>query len=442
MNRLLLAISIAVFSATANAATDWSKRLKATTDVVTKDEEVWSTFDINCEGPFVQIETKKYKPKKNQNIKLEHVPQTECLGGIFKSSIYHKRGKEDPIAYKTIDGKPYLELYLAAPGKKFVQKNVPPKKYAVKLIIHDFKGKGKYPIYHQNETFKPLLDKDKPIIKYNNLIPMINYSKGRHIPVIIGNFAVFRDAELIKLTDKEIASGQFLNDKYREKNVYYTYTSGDRVYGKYSASDMKKIFPELKNSGEIAIIDIDNKAKKLGEIEITDIDKRGIVTGRFKVRMLRESCNDILMVANCQISSVISKGEFAAAEFKLDKEMVKEGLKKPKLKLKKKLKMPKLNTTTVNKVPSSSEIISDVPKPRLHQALMGSQCKGAVAKACKTAEVTFQSYSSCLSKYNFKRNDAQDTARKNLQKCTKFYLDYTDQSKQCRKLFVEDDSCN
>ncbi len=435
-------VSVCMFSLTltinAEAATDWSKRLKPTTDGVTKDEEVWSTFDINCEGPFVQIKTKKFKAKKNQNAKVEHLPQKDCLQGVFQSSIYFKRGLEDPISYKTIDGKPYLEIYLTTPGK-YVQKNVPPKKYAIKLIIHDFMGKGKYPIYHQNETFKPRLDMDKPIIKYKNLIPMINYSKGRHIPVIMGNFAVFRDAELIELTTKEIASGQYLDDKYREKNVYYTYTSGDRVYGRYSAGDLRKIIPSIKGSGEVDIFNIDSRGKKLGEIEIEDIDKNGIITGRFKMRMLRESCNDILMVADCQISSIISKGQFEAKEYKSNKKLIKEGLAKPKLKLKKKLKMPGLNTGTVK--PSSSEIIRDVPKPRLHKPLLGSQCKGTVGRACKAAEATFQSYSSCLSKYNFKKNDAQDTARKNLQKCTLLYNEYANQSEQCRKLFVEDKSC-
>jgi len=427
MNKLFTVMCLAMFSVSAGA-TDWSKRLKPTTDIETKDEEVWSTFDVNCEGPFVQIKTEKYKPANNQNTKAEHIPQTECLGGIFKNAIYHKRGPEDPIAYKTIDGKPYLEFYFSAPGK-YVQKNVPLKKYAVKLAVHDFKGKGKYPIYHQNETFKPMLDKDHPITLYNNLIPMINYSKGRHIPVIMGNFAVFRDAELIKLTRKERDSGQYLDDKHREKNVSYTYTSGDRIYGKYSQNDMKKIM-----SGN----------KKLGEIVITDINKQGIITGSFKVRMLRESCNDILMIADCQISSVLIKGKFDAAEFKPNKDYIKKGLLKPKMKMKLKPKLGSNSNGTKPRLrtPSSSETIFDPPQPRLHKPLLGSQCKRSIANACKSAETAFQSYLSCQNKYNFKKNDAQDTASKNLKRCYAIYEnDYTKKSKQCRKLFVEDATC-
>jgi hypothetical protein len=421
MSRYII-IFLLGLNSTSLAATDWSDRLKPTTEIISQSGKTRASFELNCDRPFQQISTKNFQ--KGENTVLVHPPQTECLKGTFKRSVYYKRGQEDPIAYRTYDGKPYLEFYFSG-WDNFVPKTGPGKQFTLKLIAHDFKGKGKYLIFHQNETYRPRYNEKQMIVRTKNGFPMLNWNADRNIPMIIGSFAALREANLVDLTNKELASGQYLDKKSKQASAV-TYTSGDRLYGSYTSSDLKKIMlPQ----------------NKLGEIEISEIDPNGQITGSFNVRLIRETCNDILQIGDCQTDSVFFKAQFSANEFKPNKKYIKEGLlKKPKLLPRLKLGTNDGSASNTSK-PSSREIISDSIEPRMHKPLLGYQCKAPIAKTCKASEGIFERYIGCMKKYNFKRNDAQDTARKNLRSCHQIYLQYAEKSKSCRKLFTQDSSC-
>ena len=385
-------------------ASNWDKRLKPTIDVI--DEGIWTAFELNCEQTFREIQTENYQPPAS---KSTIQPRQSCLQGIFQNSVYFKRDNKDPIAYQTSDGKPYLELLFTNPGKYF-EKDAPKDNYSLKLILHNFNGKGKYLVSHQNETFKPRYDEQQPIKKTKMGVPYLNYNKGAHIPVILGHFAALYESP---------ASA---------------YSSGERIYGTYSPGDLHNIIPA---------------STQLGFVEVENIDNKGIINGHYKIRLMNESCSDPLAVKDCRMISSHIKGRFTAALFKPNKEYIKQNLK-PRLttpsagpKLKPRLAMPSGSTGLKPRLApaSTSQIIIDVPQPRTHKPLMGYNCKASIANACKTADKTFENYLGCMQDNNFKRNDRNDTARKKLRGCHSIYQTYLAQSKSCKTLFANDDSC-
>ncbi|MFT5400265.1 MAG: hypothetical protein ACI9LO_001791 [Planctomycetota bacterium] len=403
----LILFALLLSSATPGfAAVDWDKRLAPTVGEI--DEEAWSLFNLNCRGGFIELLMQEFQPPKSLDPLLQ--PRKKCLQGIFQNTFYHKRDKSDPIAYKTNDGKPYLELFFSFPGK-YVESDapLPPPDgktiYSLKMILHDFKGKGVYPIYHQNETFQPRYDKDQPVGKTKAGVPYLNYSKGAHIPLIFGNFAAMHETSA------------------------FTFSTGARRYGSYDAPYLDKVIPA---------------DKRLGQIEITDIDKTGKMNGSFYFRMLHETCSDPLAISHCKLSSNFVEGKFTAKPFKPNKQYLKQDLDTSEIILLKPKLKPRLNTGTP--APQSELVLIDTPQPRTHKPLMGYQCKGPVAGACRRADSTFDSYLNCMKDNNFARNKASDTASINksraaLQLCANKYTSYLTQSRTCRKLFIDDKNC-
>ena len=402
-------------------ADTWGGRLVPTVDSI--DRETWSTFALGCmSGGYYEVTMPKYRSSGNANPKMG--PRKTCLQGIFQKTRYFRRHKDDPIAYRTADGKPYLELFFSGAGK-YVEKDYPKEppegntRYSLKVILHDFNGTGRYPILHEQDTFKPRYDVDKPIARTEAGTPYLNYAEGRGIPLIIGNFAAMRETPAV------------------------TFSSGARLYGDYTNEQLDKIFPDGKVGGK----------HKLGEVVVKAIGKDGKIDGSFSFRMLQESCTDPLAVSDCRVITNHVHGNFTAEPFKpnkqgmqavLDSNQAKDPVVKPRLKLK-----PKLTGSQTTGQTSSSyynTIIIDVPQPRLHKPLLGQSCGGDIARTCGHADNIFDDYLACMDKNNFAKNKTSDTAQVNaakqaLQGCADKYNDYAQKSRQCKKLFINSETC-
>jgi hypothetical protein len=413
--RSLLLLCLLIFSA-AGLADTWGGRLQPTVDSI--ERATWSPFSLSClNGEFIEIQTPKYKASGPLDPLL--VPRKTCLEGIFESTRYYRRHQQDPVAYRTVDGKPYLELFFSGAGK-YAQGDAPQEppqgktRYSLKIILHDFKGKGRYPVYHQNETFKPRYDEKQPIARTENGMPYLNYAEGRGIPLILGNFAALRES------------------------TAFTFSTGARLYGDYDAQQLAGVIP---------------KGGQLGEVVIDNIDKAGKIDGSFSLRMLHETCSDVLAISQCKLRSNQIRGNFTAEPFKPNKQAMEANLDgsqtKPRVKLKprKELK-PRVGGQQANTQGSdyANLIVIDVPQPRMHKPLLGYNCPGAVSTTCRGADATFEKYLACMDENNFAKNKTRDTAKiaaakQALQGCARIYDNYARQSTQCKQLFIEDENC-
>ena len=397
--RLILLLCILSFGSYAD---DWSGRLKPTrvNDISAK---AMSRYDLNCDGEkHLKIKTSEFEEKGVA--KKELLPLEDCLVGTFKSAVYHKRHKGDRVAYKTKDDKPYLELFFSESDEAR-----PPANYGLKIIIYDFKGKGRYPVSYLEKAYKPRYDEKQPVAKTDLGTPYLNYNKGAHVPFIYDNFVAFHES------------------------YAYTYTSGSRIYGKYDASELQKIIPANK---------------LLGHVTVSDIDTKGVISGRYEFRLAHEFCNDMYAIKDCRLSSSRLSGSFVADEFKPDKDFMANS----KLKIKGRLHSskdkrgvsPRLVNPNSGK-PQFTETIMDSIKPGLHKQGMGHSCKGPVSEACKTSDATYDSYLSCMDKNNIKTVDAKSadakTARDNLRRCGEIYKTYQVQAENCKQLFIKDKGC-
>lgn len=396
-------------------ADTWGGRLVPTVDTI--DRETWSTFALGCQdGGYVEFAMQKYERSGQPDPLL--LPRKTCLQGIFQKTRYFRRHKDDPIAYRTVDGKPYLEIFFSGAGK-YVEKDAPKEppegktRYSLKVILHDFKGVGRYPIYHEQNTFKPRYDTKEPIAKTESGMPYLNYAEGRGIPLIQGNFAAMRE------------------------NVAVTFSSGARLYGSYTNEQLARVFPGGNAGGK----------PQLGEVVVKAIGKDGKIDGSFSFRMLQESCTDPLAVSHCRIHSNHVHGNFTAEPFKSDKKAMKAmmdgSIKLKSRKIKPKLK-PRVTGQTASMEPNL--IIIDVPQPRLHKPLLGYNCAGSIANTCRGADNTFNDYLACMERHNFAKNKSKDSAKiaaakAALQRCARMYDSYAQQSRQCKQLFVNSATC-
>jgi len=409
--RILTFISLLAFSA-ATLADDWDGRLTPT--VAKIESETWSTFSLSCGGgEFIEIEMPQYKARGKLDPLL--VPRQTCLQGIFEKTRYFRRHKDDPNAYRTVDGKPYLELFFSGAGK-YVEADAPKEppqgktRYSLKVILHDFRGKGRYPVYHQNETFKPRYDVEQPIARTESGMPYLNYAEGRGIPLIMGNFAAMRES------------------------TAFTFSTGARLYGDYDRQQLARIIPA---------------SKQLGEVVIDSIDKDGKIDGSYSLRMLHESCTDPLATSHCKLSSNQVRGNFTAEPFKPNKKAMQANMDgsqlKPRVGLKPKVELkPRLNGQQVST--EANLIVIDVPQPRMHKPLLGYNCPGSVSTTCRGADATFDNYLACMDRHNFAKNKTRDSAqiaaaKQALQGCARIYETYAQQSRQCKQLFIEDQNC-
>ena len=406
--RSLLLLSLLIFSA-AGIADTWSGRLQPTVDKI--ERATWSPFSLSCRNG--EIQTPKYQASGPLDPLL--VPRKTCLEGIFEKTRYFRRHKDDPQAYRTVDGKPYLELFFSGAGK-YAQADAPREppegrtRYSLKIILHDFKGKGRYPIYHQNDTFKPRYDSEKPIAKTDGGVPYLNYAEGRGIPLILGNFAALHESSA------------------------FTFSTGARLYGDYDAKQLARVIPN---------------GKQLGEVVIENIDKAGKIDGSFSLRMLHETCSDPLAVSHCKLRSNQIRGNFTAEPFKPNKQAMKANLDGSQIKERVKLKPRKELKPRIDGQQGANYtnlIVIDVPQPRMHKPLLGYNCPGAVSRTCRSADETFDKYLACMDKNNFAKNKTTDSAKiaaakQALQGCARIYDSYAKQSTQCKQLFIKDDNC-
>jgi hypothetical protein len=376
--------------------------------------------------------------KQAGKIDPDLLPMEECLSADFKSAIYHKRSKIDPVAYHTRGDKPYLELFFADLGNPSHGKKKAKARYTLKLIIYDFKGIGIYPIYHEEETFKPLYDPEEPIAKTEGGVPYLNYNKGRYIPFILGNFAAMRE------------------------NRAFTFSTGLRQYGTYKPANFSIEAP--------ANLKRDPKKTLLGFVHITSIGPKGKIRGIYKIRMLHESCTDPFAISHCRLLSNYVEGRFTAAPFRPDKKIMQQmmdqeanpdnesNVLKPREKLtpadapstlKPKLGSAQLKPKVGAQAPPAGSvlILTDVPRPRKHKGLLGYECGDPVLSACRTADRTFAEYLACMEKNNFASNKTKDKAkieqaRQSLQKCDSLYMKtYEVKARQCKQLFIDDEDC-
>ena len=424
---------LATLGCSVAVAADWSERLKPTREQVIKGGDT-ANFLLNCLNDIVELKMDEYK--QAGTIDPELLPRESCLSGKFKSAVYHKRSKIDPQSYHTRDDKPYLELFFSDLGSiQFDAVPSPRARYSLKLILYDFKGKGIYPIYHLNETFKPLYDPETPIARTENGTPYLNYNKGRYIPFIMGNFAAMHETQA------------------------YTFSTGERLYGYDSFG-----FGE-GSDGAIQIparLKLDPKRDFLGYVEIKDIGLKGKIRGKYKVRMLHESCSDPLAISHCKLLSSYAEGSFLADPFRLDKKLMLKMMQQESAPdgsstiLKKRVKLtppagqtglkPKLGTTSMSSSSYSSLIIIDVPRPRKHKGAMGYECGNPVSSACRSADRTFETYLACMDKNNFKKNKIKDQAKieqakQGLRGCKTIYSTYETEARRCKQLFIDDDDC-
>jgi hypothetical protein len=216
--RILTFVSLFMLSAV-SFADDWGGRLTPTVDKI--ERETWSTFALSCGGgDFIEIAMPQYRTSGKPDPLL--LPRKTCLQGVFQKTRYFRRHKGDPIAYRTVDGKPYLDIFFSGAGK-YVEADAPQEpplgktRYSLKIILHDFKGKGRYPVYHQNDTFKPRYDQQQPVARTESGMPYLNYAEGRGIPLILGNFAALRETS------------------------FFTVSTGARLYGSYGKQDLARV---------------------------------------------------------------------------------------------------------------------------------------------------------------------------------------------------------
>jgi hypothetical protein len=427
----LTILVLATLGCSVAVASDWSERLKPTGELAIEGGD-YAEFKLNCKGNMITLTMDEYKQAGQGDPDL--LPRENCLSGKLKSAVYHKRSKIDPQSYHTLDDKPYLELFFANLGS--IEDDAVPSPlalYTLKLILYDFKGKGIYPIYHLNDTFKPLYDPETPIARTENGTPYLNYNKGRHIPFIMGNFAAMHETQA------------------------YTFSTGERLYG-YKAFGFGE-----GSDGAIPVpagLKRDPQKDFLGYVEITDIGPKGKIKGKYKVRMLDESCSDLLAISHCRLVSSYAEGRFLADPFRLDKKLMQKMMQqemapkgsstilKPRIGLEpidgQTALKPRLGTQAPT--PNSSLIIIDVPGPRKHKGVMGYECGNPVSSACRGADRTFETYLVCMDKNNFKKNKVKDQAKieqakQGLRGCAGIYSNYEKEARQCKQLFIDDENC-